>query len=582
MKKDDLFGLHKEVLEIRDRHPQISFDNAFVSWFLRAFIVDNEDVAVEALKGGPSDKGVDAIYLDHDARTVFVLQGKYRVSSKPSAEKRSDVIALADLWYSLLSQERSGFHALLQDAEVTVKNVLEKARNLIIKRNYRLVLQFVTTGKVSDELRGEAINRFDYLSNASFQVFSRDDLVRLMQDYIEGASPPVPTISLQIHGEQLFNRFDQKTGISSWVFTMSGQDLGKLYNDIGDRLFARNIRGFLGNTDINLGMSHTLKNEPEYFWYFNNGVTIICDEARQITERGRKNLRVTNGQIINGQQTTRILSLRGDSDSTVLVKVIVVPRNLGSAHDHYGHLVGQIVSATNWQNAISQSDLKSNDVEQVRLERDLRKIGYQYLRKRQTKTEARRIAGNRYRYIIKKETLAQYIGACLLDPYEVRLGKDRLFEDDVYSTIFNGRPATEYITFYWLGDFASYISRGDIRRSYAKWLVLNFLWNQIGNPLQKITFRENFRYSYERYYKFSHEFKPLRSSIEAMFKAAMLFYRLNKNVKGGIFDESTFFKHKSLHYKFEKFWKSSKNPKRDVVSKRLKKFIKNMQGINTH
>jgi hypothetical protein len=48
-----------------------------------------------------------------------------------------------------------------------------------------------------------------------------------------------------------------------------------------------------------------------------------------------------------------------DSNATILVKVIVVPRTDDGSHDKYSHLIGEIVSATNWQNAISQSDLKS-------------------------------------------------------------------------------------------------------------------------------------------------------------------------------------------------------------------------------
>ena len=48
--------------------------------------------------------------------------------------------------------------------------------------------------------------------------------------------------------------------------------------------------------------------------------------------------------------------------------------------------VSKIVAATNWQNAIKASDLMSNDRRQIDLERNLRKLDYQYLRKRQSKS----------------------------------------------------------------------------------------------------------------------------------------------------------------------------------------------------
>jgi hypothetical protein len=76
MKTDPLSPLRKEVREVQDRHPELSPDNAFVVWFLRAFIVDDEDTALSAIVGGARDKGVDAIHVDHDNRLVTVVQGK--------------------------------------------------------------------------------------------------------------------------------------------------------------------------------------------------------------------------------------------------------------------------------------------------------------------------------------------------------------------------------------------------------------------------------------------------------------------------------------------------------------------------
>lgn len=107
-------------------------------------------------------------------------------------------------------------------------------------------------------------------------------------------------------------------------------------------------------------------------------------------------LRVANPQIINGQQTTRILAAedRRAEKATVLVRVIRIPRGEAGSRDRFEQLVSQIVEATNWQNVIRASDLMSNDRQQIILERELRKLGYQYLRKRQTKREARRAAGS--------------------------------------------------------------------------------------------------------------------------------------------------------------------------------------------
>ena len=67
---------------------------------------------------------------------------------------------------------------------------------------------------------------------------------------------------------------------------MAGRDVGQMYNKIGKRLFARNIRGYLGDTDINNSMAETIKKEHNNFWYYNNGVTIVCDDARTEGQEG--------------------------------------------------------------------------------------------------------------------------------------------------------------------------------------------------------------------------------------------------------------------------------------------------------
>ena len=550
-------------------------------WFLRAFIVDDESTARSAIVGGARDKGVDALHIDHDNQLVSVVQGKYRQRANAGPENRSDVLALANLGRVLAKKEKQEFKALLGNADAAVEGQLEKAREAIQKRGYRLVLNFVTTGKVSSTHREEAVQALDDWDFVSFEVYARNDLVRRMQDYIEGAAPPVPTVSLPIHGEQSFNRFDQDTRISSWVFTMLGSDLAKLFKENGIRLFQRNIRGYLGKNDINRGIERTILKEPGYFWYFNNGVTIVCDEARQITDRQRKLLRVSNAQIINGQQTTRTLAGTDGHAATVLVKVIAVSRDSADDQRRYSHLVSEIVSATNSQNAIGLVDLKSNDIEQIRLERDLKKLGYRYIRKRQSKGETRRADPKRYRAFIKKEELAKAVGACLLDPFQVRLGVNHLFEQDSYGKIFDGRPAIDYLTFYRLFGMVSYAARGDIRLGYAKWLVINFVWSEIGHDLRRQSAQSSFLYAAEREGSYWSVLKPFYKAIGEIYGGALTFYRANKKTRdGSLLDPSTFFKYKDRHLQFERFWVSGKNKRRGAVQARLRKFIEGLEQID--
>jgi hypothetical protein len=576
--KDDFFKeLKKEILEIKDRNPQLTDDNAFVAWFLRAFITDDEKQAIESLTGQALDKGADAVFIDHDNRIVFIVQGKYHSRSQVS-ESRSHIIALAALGRSIATDKADSFKTLLNKANPAVQKSFEEARKYILQRDYQLILYYVSTGKISETHIKDAQTNIDDFDNVRFETYAYNDLMKLMQDYIEGAAPPVPTISLPVQGTEVFTRTDRKTNITSWIFTMAGTEVGKLFKEKGVRLFARNIRGYLGNTEINRVMKSTVEKEPEYFWYYNNGITIVCDRAEQRKDGGSNIIKVRNAQIINGQQTTRTLALCGKNDAEVLVKLIEIPRGDVTNKGQYSHLVSEIVSATNWQNAITQSDLKSNDAEQVRIEREFRKLNIFYIRKRMTKREAVRYGANRYSHRISKEKLARAIAACNVDPYEVRLGTNRLFEDDIYGKLFNGRKATEYITMYWLYRHVYYWSKGNVKTVSAKWHVLNLLWTLLQKYLKRNSYKEQFRKLIEPKNRYPKEFQPVDNLIRDIFALSLAFYRRYRKIEGKIQEPRDFYKHVNFHKKFFAFYKR-KNKHRKKINFHLKQLYKNLTAL---
>jgi hypothetical protein len=350
---------------------------------------------------------------------------------------------------------------------------------------------------------------------------------------------------------------------------MSAREVGEMFAKAGIKLFTRNVRGYLGETTINKAMVDTLTREPKNFWYFNNGVTIVCDEARAEMEGGQDVLWVKRPQVINGQQTTRTLEKHSSDKATVLVRVIRISR---SADDdiEYETLVSKIVRATNWQNAIKPSDLVTNDQRQVYLERELRKLGYHYIRKRQTKSEARRFffAGTTYR-AIKKDELAQAVAACELDPALVRSGKEGLFDDRYYNTVFGSASVQFYLARYWLMRRVQFGSKGYPERAYAKWVVLHFAWSCLRNILGSGTAEQRFRRACE--WNDSTVLWQLDSALDGIFRAVLAFYRAKRGQGAEARDISTFFKLSKVHVEFGTFWNSSKNTHREKVATRIRK-----------
>ncbi|REJ94245.1 MAG: hypothetical protein DWQ34_09230 [Planctomycetota bacterium] len=142
--------------DIGDRFPVLSPDELFVMWFLRAYVTKSEARAAEAVSGGAQDKGGDAVFIDDAARSVFIVQGKYREQIAAKAEKRADVVSLAEIGQRVSESDNRLFQAFIEKTEGHVAEQLKLARRGVLKQGYRVWLYFATTGKVSEAPRKEA------------------------------------------------------------------------------------------------------------------------------------------------------------------------------------------------------------------------------------------------------------------------------------------------------------------------------------------------------------------------------------------------------------------------------------------
>jgi hypothetical protein len=579
MRREELTAhdLRRELLDWRDRYPRLTDAELFLAWFLHAFVTEDEGEAVQSLTGGPGDKDVDAIFFDENVKTVFVVQGKYRKEILKGAESRNEVKGFAELALDLCGDEEM-FSSRLKGTSPKVAQTLQSARKRLLRNGYRLVLYYVTTGRVSQSLRDGAQDIVRRQGDmASIEVFDGRQVLLLLKDYLDGVAPPVGLLDLKVEAtvgiscRDPLRRIDKNTDIESWVFSMTCDAVSEMFEQAGPRLFARNVRGFLGSTEINRSMKSTLKEKPEFFWYYNNGITIVCDQIERITKGGTDILRVTYPQVINGQQTTRVLhtSKRNGRGASVLVRVFRVPRRPQDKSNGFDTFISNIVRATNWQNAIKSSDLVTNDRRQVEIERRLRKVGYLYIRKRQTKGEAKHLAAAAYSYLLKKEEVAQAVAACNLDPVVVREGKENLFEKRWYSLVFPTGDVNFYLNRYWLMRHVSRLARGYPERAYAKWLVTNFLWKRLQKHVASRAGSQMFRDQSERDGTL---IQALDRGIDIAFRRALGLYRARRGKGVRAIDVSTFFKRRNLDRDFSRFWDGQRNKLRARFRRTWKRF----------
>lgn len=554
--------LERELKAFADEFTAVSSDNLFVTWFLRAYLTESDQAAIDAVTGGPGDKSVDAVLIDDKADVVYIVQAKYRRKRYGTAEPRGAVVEFSTIAQTLSDPSAASFAEFLQGMEAAAAASLREARQRILRKKYRLVLIFVTLGKCSDAVERDARQAVRRASRAcSLEIIDGPRCLVLLQDYLDGAAPPIPTLDLPLESgagvkvNGVLQRYDSANHLESWVFSAKGDAIAHIFDVGGRRLFARNIRGFLGDsTPVNGGMLRTLRSEPSLFFYYNNGITIVCDRAEKVSQHGSDVLRVSNPQVINGQQTSRVLAeTPGSKAASVLVKVIQVPRDPLSNTGQFDGLVGRIVQATNWQNAIRPSDLMANDRKQLAIEKGLRHREYFYLRKRQTKGEMRaQMRGKKYA-VITKEELAQAVAGCELDPTVARSGKDNLFVEQLYDQVFPNVDPNFYLPRYWLFKEVTRGSRGAPQRGYTKWMVLGYAWSCLADVLRKGRHAEAFVRLCRL--QATSLVSPLARVIDQIYVQALAYYRANRGRGATEVDISQFFRSKrGRDREFATFW----------------------------
>lgn len=564
-----LKDLEVQMRELGSAYPALIEDRLFSAWFIHAYITEDLDQAVTSVTGQTGDKDADAILIDKETKTVSIVQAKYRKKYMGKTEKASDIYALAALAEHLYTDSDEDFAKFIENAAAEVAAKLKSARDILSQPGWTLSLLFVTLGKTTSNIRENAEKRVRKASrNAGFEFIDGARLMLLLRDYLDGAAPPVASIELSVENgdgivvKSTMNRFDSKKSIESWVFPAKGSDVGNLFIKHGRRIFARNVRGFLGeNKPVNEEMIETIKHHPDRFFYLNNGLTIVCDGAEKTEKDGQEVMKIANPQIINGQQTTRSLAaaLAAAVKTSVAVRVIRIPRQAESGHEQFETMVTKIVQGTNWQNAITQADLMSNDRRQIQIERALRSKGYIYLRKREKKGDAHK-KGFGGKFVLKKEDLARAVAGCIIDPAIVRAGVDNLFSEERYAAIFPNSSIGYYLPKYWLMREVNAGTRGEPRLGYMKWLVLNFSWSEMSPLLAKASHQRVFWELSQDYYSEIH--KPLGTMVNHIYSAVDAFYKANKIKRDDdgekvVQDESNFFKNRrDLPEDFARYWNS--------------------------
>lgn len=163
---------------------------------------------------------------------------------------------------------------------------------------------------------------------------------------------------------------------SAYLLAFPGEVLAQIYSLYGPRLLEQNVRTFLqARTKVNRGIIATLRDNPQMFFAYNNGLTATATSIEAMsTPDGYMNLsRINDLQIVNGGQTTASVLYAHDlgadlSEVFVQMKLSVVEPALVE------EIVPLISRYANTQNRISEADFFSSHPFHVTMEQASRRV----------------------------------------------------------------------------------------------------------------------------------------------------------------------------------------------------------------
>ena len=389
--EEDLEYLKKDLSYL---DPKINKDEyAFNYWILVYLYNLGEEVCSNYITDGAGDKGIDCFVHFEENKELYIIQNKYY-----SEETKLDRKDVADFLTTPPSALKAGNYKHSSELQGLYSKVKDD-------EEYTIYLHFYVSNDKKNQDAEAAIKKYNSdKTNELAELFYLEDIKnkRYGKFFSENKTlkTKLTTIDKGTSLEILPLKNDLKNMLEAYYLMVKIGQIYNLWKEAEDKrypLFEKNIREYLGNRGkVNRRIIKTLENPQQRrnFFYYNNGITMICDEIPQksTTQDGRE-FTIINPQIINGCQTVnsiaRVLkknlkSIDEDySEVYVLVKVLVLKKENEEDKKFYT----DIVKYTNSQNAINEKVFGAIRQPFFVIQKDLKKLGILLLVKQSDKNQ---------------------------------------------------------------------------------------------------------------------------------------------------------------------------------------------------
>jgi hypothetical protein len=340
--------------EIKTPYYENYFSNngqRFVAWYLRNIHLRDMIQTRDDITDGSDDKQIDAIVIDDDKNTIFILQGKFIQESSVDAEPLREVLSS---WIQLRDLVR------LQEVgnDKLKRKLSDVARAL--EDDYEIAFELITTGELTPSAKNDLATFQQQLVElsekddliCSISVIDSDEIKRRYDLALEHENPSI-NHSIDLSSGHFMYETVANTQVAIGLLPL--KECIKIPGIKDGTLFQKNVRQSLGlSNTVNKGIRQTIYSDKHKdFLFFHNGITAICNHM----DKKDNQLKLHGLSVVNGCQSLNTMfscseKIKTLEDTYVLFRFYEIPQR---------DRADSISISTNSQSAVKPRDLRSND-----------------------------------------------------------------------------------------------------------------------------------------------------------------------------------------------------------------------------
>lgn len=339
----------KILHDIQQTYYQDNYANdgqRFVAWYLRNIHGLNTVEAKDCITDGANDKQIDAVYINNQDSTIYIIQGKFMSGEYIDAEPVREVLSS---WILVQDLNR------LQDAANLKLKVKINEISAALDDDYEICFELITTAKLTDQAQMDADAFSKKLSdseemNANFVVVD-NEMLKFKYDEALNKTNNYINFTFQLESGKYLEV--ELNGTRAVLAAIPLKDCVNIPGIKDGRLFRKNVRQSLGNSNkVNKGIAKTIKKEPGDFFFYHNGITAICSKID--IQNGQ--LPVKDLNIVNGCQSLSTIFSCGEAAKKSYGYILFKFYEMANSEK-----ADKITNSTNSQSAVKARDLRSND-----------------------------------------------------------------------------------------------------------------------------------------------------------------------------------------------------------------------------